>query len=75
MPKNDSPNYPKEDSINYTFAEGFFTEAPDETMDLYKRRRSMDSEFRSGKKYKTDQRLDDAKKEPKGPPDGFIFDR
>ena len=75
MANNDVPNYPKENSIYNTFAEGFFTETSDEAMDIYRRRRGMDSEFRSRKKYKTNQRLDEGTEKPKNPPDGYIFDR
>ena len=75
MDNDEFKNYQDQESSNNSSSSWVYSETPAEAMALYKDRNRMASEFSNRKKYKTDQRLDDAPEKPKGPPDGFIFDR
>ena len=75
MENNDiKNNESKEDSNNSSYR-GIYFESEIDPMDVYKRRRDMARKYGSRKKYASDQRLDDEKKQQKNPPDGYIFDR
>ena len=75
MENNDiKNNESKEDSNNSSYR-GIYFESEVDPMDVYRRRRNMARKYGSREKYASDQRLDDAKKKQKNPPDGYIFDR
>ena len=75
MENNDTKNNQEEEDNNSSSYRGIYFESEINSMDVYKRRRDMARKYGSRKKYASDQRLDDAPEKPKGPPDGFIFDR
>ena len=63
--RNDFTNDQKKKDIYQTSSKEIYHQTSDEAMDIYKRRRSMASEFSRRKEYKTNQRLDNASSEPK----------
>ena len=75
MENNDTKNNQEEEDNDSSSYRGIYFEGEIDSMDLYKRRRDMARNYGSRKKYASDQRLDDEKKQQKNPPDGYIFDR
>ena len=75
MTNNDIQDNKKPEESNNSSYRGIYFESEINPMDVYKRRRDMARKYGSRKKYASDQRLDDEKKQQKNPPDGYIFDR
>ena len=72
---NDFKNSEEQKSFDQSSARELYFEVEVNTMDIYKERMRMARKYGSRKKYASDQRLDDEKKQQKNPPDGYIFDR
>lgn len=72
---NDFKNSKKQKSFDQSSTRELYFEVEVNTMDIYKERMRMARKYGSRKKYASDQRLDDEKKQQKNPPDGYIFDR
>jgi len=72
---NDFKNSKEQKSFDQSSTRKLYFEVEVNTMDIYKERMRMARKYGSRKKYATDQRLDDEKKQQKNPPDGYIFDR
>ena len=75
MENNDIKNNESKEDSNNSFIKEIYFESEVDSMDVYRRRRNMARKYGSREKYASDQRLDDAKKKQKNPPDGYIFDR
>lgn len=75
MENNDIKNNESKEDSNNSFIKEIYFESEVDPMDVYRRRRNMARKYGSREKYASDQRLDDAKKKQKNPPDGYIFDR
>ena len=72
---NDFKNSKEQKSFDQSSTRELYFEVEVNTMDIYKERMRMARKYGSRKKYASDQRLDDEKKQQKNPPDGYIFDR